>query len=406
MKQLTCEMCGSNDLVKQDGVFVCQSCGCKYSVEEAKKMMVEVKGTVKIDNSGQAENYISLALSTLDNDEYKECLKYCNKALEHNAKDREALKIKAECYARMSKNEESINTLRKISKNNIIDDDAVEFLFEYITEFVKAPAGKSLKAKFRSSLCDDEELDRLVDSFCLGLVVDLKKKTNAIKVYRHIIRRWISMLYDHELYRDTNSKQLEITGAISKRSFDGLGTYEQLCCFDDDIEESSEILKVINSVKEKLCLSDSSYSLEKDDIKVCEFNAKIIMDIYFTNETIQSIEDGTIQEYQLNEYNKHIRKLDFWLCKIKEIDNEHQFPKKYQDKIEKIYKIKSTAADITNTMESAKKTKDTLGTIFILAALVAFIATIVILFTGNVTGLIIGILACAAFCGLYSLTEK
>ena len=41
MKQLTCEMCGSTDLMKQDGVFVCQSCGTKYSVEEAKKMMVD-----------------------------------------------------------------------------------------------------------------------------------------------------------------------------------------------------------------------------------------------------------------------------------------------------------------------------------------------------------------------------
>ena len=56
MRELTREMCGSTDLVKQDGVFVCQSCGCKYSVEEAKKMMidgtVEVTGTVKVDNTG------------------------------------------------------------------------------------------------------------------------------------------------------------------------------------------------------------------------------------------------------------------------------------------------------------------------------------------------------------------
>lgn len=55
MKQLTCEMCGSTELMKQDGVFVCQTCGTKYSVEEAKKMMVEgtveVKGTVKVDNT-------------------------------------------------------------------------------------------------------------------------------------------------------------------------------------------------------------------------------------------------------------------------------------------------------------------------------------------------------------------
>lgn len=58
MKQLTCEMCGSTDLVKDGGVFICQTCGCKYTVEEAKKMMVEgtveVAGTVKV--SGVAEN--------------------------------------------------------------------------------------------------------------------------------------------------------------------------------------------------------------------------------------------------------------------------------------------------------------------------------------------------------------
>lgn len=49
MKQLTCEMCGSTDLIKQNGVFVCQSCGTKYSVETAKKMMVEGNVTNNID---------------------------------------------------------------------------------------------------------------------------------------------------------------------------------------------------------------------------------------------------------------------------------------------------------------------------------------------------------------------
>ena len=70
MKQLTCEMCGSTDLIKQDGVFVCQTCGCKYSVEEARKMMiegtVEVTGTVKVDNSDAIENYLKMARNALD----------------------------------------------------------------------------------------------------------------------------------------------------------------------------------------------------------------------------------------------------------------------------------------------------------------------------------------------------
>lgn len=37
MKALVCEMCGSQDLVKTDGMYVCQNCGTKYTVEDAKK---------------------------------------------------------------------------------------------------------------------------------------------------------------------------------------------------------------------------------------------------------------------------------------------------------------------------------------------------------------------------------
>ena len=48
MKQLTCEMCGGTELIKQDGFFVCQTCGAKYSVEEAKKIMVEIDTTEKV----------------------------------------------------------------------------------------------------------------------------------------------------------------------------------------------------------------------------------------------------------------------------------------------------------------------------------------------------------------------
>lgn len=71
MKKLTCEMCGSTDLLKQDGVFVCQSCGTKYSVEEAKKMMVEgtvdVSGsTVKVDSSDELENLYQIARRAKD----------------------------------------------------------------------------------------------------------------------------------------------------------------------------------------------------------------------------------------------------------------------------------------------------------------------------------------------------
>lgn len=69
MKRLTCEMCGGTDLVKQDGLFVCQNCGTRYSLEEAKKMMidgiVDVSGsTVKLDTRAELQNLYQLARRT------------------------------------------------------------------------------------------------------------------------------------------------------------------------------------------------------------------------------------------------------------------------------------------------------------------------------------------------------
>lgn len=88
MKQLTCEMCGGTDLMKQDGAFVCQNCGMKYSVEEAKKMMIEgtvdVQGTVKVDNSAFVEKYLANARRALEKEDWEEVEKYYN-MVEQNA---------------------------------------------------------------------------------------------------------------------------------------------------------------------------------------------------------------------------------------------------------------------------------------------------------------------------------
>lgn len=81
MKQLTCEMCGSTDLMKDGGVFVCQTCGCKYSVEEARKMMIEgtvdVSGsTIKVDTSAKLKNLYTLARRAKDDNNVKDAAKY------------------------------------------------------------------------------------------------------------------------------------------------------------------------------------------------------------------------------------------------------------------------------------------------------------------------------------------
>ena len=95
MKQLICEMCTSNDLVKQDGFFVCQNCGTKYSVEEAKKMMVEgtvdVTGTVKIDNSAFIEKYLINARRAKEKTDWEEVEKYYNMVEQNDPQNIEAI---------------------------------------------------------------------------------------------------------------------------------------------------------------------------------------------------------------------------------------------------------------------------------------------------------------------------
>ena len=81
MKALVCEMCGGSNLVKQEGVFVCQNCKTKYSVEEAKRMMIEgtvdVSGsTVKIDNTTRLDNLYKAARRARDEANMGQALKY------------------------------------------------------------------------------------------------------------------------------------------------------------------------------------------------------------------------------------------------------------------------------------------------------------------------------------------
>ncbi|MBR2974341.1 MAG: TFIIB-type zinc finger domain-containing protein [Clostridia bacterium] len=90
MKKIACEMCGNTDLIKQDGYFVCQYCGCKYTVEEARKLMiegvVEVQGTVKVDNSAFIEKSLKNARRALEKEDWEEVEKYYN-LVEQNCPD-------------------------------------------------------------------------------------------------------------------------------------------------------------------------------------------------------------------------------------------------------------------------------------------------------------------------------
>ena len=134
MKQMVCEMCGSTDLIKQEGVFVCQTCGTKYSVEEAKKMIIEGKvdvsgSTVKVDQSDELKNLYILARRAKNDKNINDVRKYYEQILVKDPNSWEA-----NFYAAYSQQFDSIedislklatcvNTVFQLIKDHIKDAD-------------------------------------------------------------------------------------------------------------------------------------------------------------------------------------------------------------------------------------------------------------------------------------------
>ena len=81
MKAIKCEMCGGNQLVKADGYYTCQSCGTKYTTEEAQKLIVETHidisgSTVKIDHNAETETGLRYAREARMRKDYAGALRY------------------------------------------------------------------------------------------------------------------------------------------------------------------------------------------------------------------------------------------------------------------------------------------------------------------------------------------
>ena len=95
MKALVCEMCSSPNLIKTDGMYVCENCGTRYTVEEARKMMidgtVDVQGTVKVDNSAFVQKYLANARRAKQKEDWEEVEKYYNMVEQNDPSNIEAI---------------------------------------------------------------------------------------------------------------------------------------------------------------------------------------------------------------------------------------------------------------------------------------------------------------------------
>ncbi len=154
MKRIVCELCESTEFTKEEGFFICQGCGTKYSLKEAKSMMREVEGdatplagyapatSVPIGNPNQAQidNILVLATTAYEAQNYTEAENYCNRAIELDAMCYKAWNLKGKAVGWQSK----IDNLR-IEEASHSFCKAIDFAPEDEKEELKNQAVEELK---------------------------------------------------------------------------------------------------------------------------------------------------------------------------------------------------------------------------------------------------------------------
>lgn len=68
MKKMICEVCNSQKIKKENGIFVCQDCGMEYSLEEVKNLLKEVEEDIRFDVVN--EPVFSNTITKNDDDKY------------------------------------------------------------------------------------------------------------------------------------------------------------------------------------------------------------------------------------------------------------------------------------------------------------------------------------------------
>lgn len=174
MKALVCEMCASPNLIKKDGMYVCENCGTRYTVEEAKRMMidgtVDIQGTVKVDNSSFVKKQLTNARRALAKEDWEEVEKYYNRVEEYAPNNIEAVFFSAygkallsftdkEYYKRRQKITVLINSVSVINdyyeittedKEAVLRkiSDAIEKMYEIPYVYDPNSYGVSIGSKF------------------------------------------------------------------------------------------------------------------------------------------------------------------------------------------------------------------------------------------------------------------
>lgn len=168
MAALVCDICGGKLIMGAGGKAICDSCGMEYSTDRIKEKVLEIKGTVRVDNSHMIENYLQMAQSEKEFGKNAEAESYCNKIIEIEPTNYKALMLKGKAVVWQSSLEkprvdEGLAAFVKAINNapDEVKDDLVEEVKEEIKKVYVALI--STRADIFARLPTDKEAQEFLD---------------------------------------------------------------------------------------------------------------------------------------------------------------------------------------------------------------------------------------------------
>ena len=228
MKTLVCLLCSGNSFVKEGSEFVCQNCGTRYTIDEAKKMVAEdvanegsvgQSASVKPDNSDELENLYMIARRAKDDNNAENASKYYDMILVRDPSSWEAAfflvyfkameckiaGIQSAAYSVMNC-EESVFSL---IKNNVAANEQANAVFEVVRRCsmianMLANGAENHYAEIDPSIMDkytQEFIDRVWAArdimYTCGNLVE-KMFGNNTEIVKYAASAWKSGIMIHE----------------------------------------------------------------------------------------------------------------------------------------------------------------------------------------------------------------
>lgn len=321
MQALKCELCGSNDIAKQEGFFVCQHCGTKYSPDETKKITVE--STIKINNLDSAQNYLVLARNALKANNYRDAEYYSNKVLEIQPKAGTAWFVKGVAVGHQNtisniRIKESVlcfdNTIKcfmEAHRLEVIDDELKILIRDRMIEIMLSLLESAL-SRFESTptidlanaiLTISRESSRLYKTMSeqYGFSSGNLDSTIAKKVISSVNEAYdTTMLYDYHEHGHKHPSKADFEQFKSRIHY-AKALLDAVLPFCDDKD-----LKVLN-LKSKLKIVDCEYGIQSH----IQQNGEWVVQYTLSDKRKQEV---------LNEYNELIKQ-------IKKLDPSYEPPK-------------------------------------------------------------------------------